>query len=68
MGRKKNQRWECNQVNLKFSKVEDNEFKNILAGLWEILLPSSGQFNLCPQPIAVDSKDRLSQLKRRTRR
>jgi hypothetical protein len=64
----KRKQWKCDQVKLKFHKVEERDFKNLLAEFWEILLPSSSQFNLCPQPIAVDSKDRLSQLKRRTRR
>ena len=64
----KKYKWVCDQVKLKFHKLEDNDFKNLLAEVWEILLPSSGQFKLCPQPIAVEPQNRLSKLQKRTRR
>lgn len=65
----RSKRWVCDQVKLKYHEIKDKDFKNLLAELWEVLLPSLSQINLCPQKIAIDSsKDRLSKLRKRARR
>jgi hypothetical protein len=48
--------------------MKESEYNNLLAELWEILLPSNGQLNLSSKKIIIENSDRLSNLEQRTKR
>lgn len=58
----------CEKVTRGFHVVSDSEIKFQLAELWNILIASKSQIQLCPQQIADPKLNRLSQNEKRTRR
>ena len=64
----KNRRWVCEKIIKKFHAVSELELKQSLAELWEILVPSTSQIQLCPHKINDPMLNRLSQPEKRTRR
>lgn len=63
----KNRRWECDLIKLKFHKVEDSDFKNLLAELWEVLLNNRCQLDRSQVLVPVKSQSLLLNYKRRVR-
>ncbi|MGZ3803922.1 MAG: hypothetical protein ACXVB4_06920 [Pseudobdellovibrionaceae bacterium] len=64
----KRQKWTCQNIKIKFKILSDEELKQSLADLWEILVPLKSQFNLQFQKVRIETPNRLSKPLRRTRR
>lgn len=64
---KRRYKWTCEQVNVKLHQISETDLTNLLAELWEILLPQRSQQILSYQAVLVNS-ERLSNSNRRTGR
>ena len=65
---KRRSKWTCEQINIKMHQISDLDLKNLLADLWEILLPKTSQPVISFQTVPVYNSERLSNPNRRTRR
>lgn len=61
----KTKTWQCQLIIRKYNQLTEIDYKNLLAELWNVLLPSNGQINLNPAPIKVKNSEHLSNLKRK---
>ena len=52
-------KWEVKRVTRKFKIVTEAERNERLAGLWEILVKGSGQFERSQVPVKMETKGRL---------
>ena len=64
---KRRYKWTCKQVKVKLHQISETDLTNLLAELWEILLPQRSQQILSYQAVLVNS-ERLSNPNRRTGR
>jgi hypothetical protein len=64
----KRRQWNCDRIGRQHHVLPDNEVKNLLAEVWEILLTSSCQLRNPVQIVSIDHLRCLPNSKRRARK